>query len=239
MCTGYGPRQSVARPEVVRVGGSGPAMSVGSSADRWITKRTGRPRRLRDMAVRELENISGAPQICSANGCCFGASRVERGIGRMRGRVVHMLECHLFDSLAAWGRDSRSASLALCGQEVSGLLSTENENEVTCKACRARLESNARYTERIEATREFRIKEYELRKAQIKEKRKRTTAINKTRKVPLKIHYGDPRNRSTIVCGMVTGGKGTYDLENVTCKRCRKIAKDIQERNANCRDEWE
>ena len=162
----------------------------------------------------------------------------EWGIGRMRGRVVHMLECHLYYSLAAWGRDYRSGSLALCGQEVSGLLSTEDENEVTCKTCRARLESYSRYTERVEANREFRHKEHELRKAQIKERRKRTTALNKTRKVPLKVHYGDPSNRSTIVCGMVTGGKGTYDLEKVTCRRCRTIAEELQERDANWRDEW-
>lgn len=156
----------------------------------------------------------------------------------MRGRVVHLLELHYYDSLAAWGCDYRSGSLAVCGQEVSGLLSTENENEVTCKACRARLESNARCTEKVEANKEARRKEQELRKVQIKEKRKRTTALNKTRKIPLKIHYGDPRNRSTIVCGMVTGGKGTYDLEMVTCRRCRKIAEDRQERDAIWRDDW-
>ena len=156
----------------------------------------------------------------------------------MKGRVVHMLEWHYYDSLAAWGCDYRSGSLAICGQEVSGLMSTENENEVTCKACRARLERNARYTEKIEASKEVRRKEHELRKARIKESRKRTTALNKTRKIPLKIHYGDPRNRSTIVCSMVTGGKGTYDLEMVTCRRCRKIAEDRQERDAIWRDDW-
>ena len=156
----------------------------------------------------------------------------------MRGRVVHMLEFRLYDSLAAWARDFRSGSLAICGQELSGLLSTENENEVTCKACCARLERSALFAEKVVANMEVRRKEHEVRKARIKEKRKRTAALNKTRRIPLKIHYGDPRNRSNIVCGMVTGGKGTYDLHKVTCGRCRRIAEDQQERHANWQDDW-
>lgn len=156
----------------------------------------------------------------------------------MRGRVVHMLESHLYDSMAAWGRDYRSGSLAICGQEVTGLLSSENENEVTCKTCRSRLENNARKLERVEANRQARYDENKLRKTRIKEKRKRTTVLNKTRKVPLKFHYGDPRNRSAIVCGMVTGGRGTYDLENVTCRRCRRIVEDRQRREADWNDDW-
>ena len=192
-----------------------------------------------ESAARDLEKIYGVPYIASASGGGFGNSRARRRIGGMRGRVVHMLEFHLYDSLTAWGRDDRSGSLALCGQEVDGLLFTENEDEVTCRTCRSRLERIARYTASVEANREVSREKHELRKALNKEKRKRTTILNRTRKIPLKIHYGDPRNRSTIVCGMVTGRKGTYELEKVTCRRCRKIVEDQQKRDDEWNDNWD